>query len=140
MANLLETLSNSGNFGTLLKAIKAADLEEILNSEGPFTILAPTDAAFSKADEGVEALLNNLPKLKRILLYHVLSGDVRSDDLMQIDEAPTVEGSVIAVEQEGQTVRVNEASVTEVDLLADNGTVHTIDALLAPAIIEHEYD
>jgi uncharacterized surface protein with fasciclin (FAS1) repeats len=140
MANLIQTLSDSGHFGTLLKAIQVADLEDILSSEGPFTVLAPTDAAFSNADMDVEALLDNVPKLKRVLLYHVLSGDVRSDDLMQIDEAPTLEGSILAVEQDGQTVRVNEVAVTQVDLLSDNGTVHTIDGVLAPSIIEHEYD
>jgi uncharacterized surface protein with fasciclin (FAS1) repeats len=141
MAKLLKTLSDFDEFTILLEAIKAAELEETLDSDGFFTILAPTNDAFSQNTENtIDSLLQNIPKLKRVLLYHVLSGDVRSDDLTQIDEAPTLEGSIIGVSHSGEEVRVNNALVTKLDIMADNGVVHRIDTVLAPAIIAHEYD
>ncbi len=141
MANLLETASKSGNFNTLLTAIKATELEETLDSEGSFTIVAPTDAAFEKlpsADR--EALFANIPKLKRIVLYHVVMGNVQSDDLAEIDEAPTMEGSIIAIKRADGKVHINDALVTQTDIIADNGVIHTIDTVLMPAILEHEYE
>jgi uncharacterized surface protein with fasciclin (FAS1) repeats len=75
-----------------------------------------------------------MPKLKRVLLYHVLFGDVRSDDLAQIDEAPTVEGSVIAVDHTSE-LKVNDVKVLKLDILADNGVIHVIDGVLMPAMI-----
>jgi uncharacterized surface protein with fasciclin (FAS1) repeats len=141
MANLLETLSNSSKFTVLLKAIHIAGLEEILNSEGSFTIFAPTDEVFAQwPQEELNLLLQNIPKLKRVLLYHVVFGDVRSDDLSQINEAPTVEGSILDVYHSEEQIRVNDALVTELDILADNGVIHKISAVLTPAIIAHEYD
>lgn len=141
MANLPQTMSELGNFTILLKALKSAELEQTLDSEGSFTILAPSDQAFSKwADADLEALLQNVPKMKRVLLYHVLFGDVRSDDLKQIDEAPTMEGSILGVSQNNGEICVNAAQVTQFDIVADNGVVHEIDTVLFPAIIEHEYE
>lgn len=141
MANLLETASQSGDFTVLLKAIKATELEDTLNSEGSFTLVAPTDDAFAKlpaADR--DALFANIPKLKRIVLYHAVMGNVQSDDLAEIDEAPTVEGSIIAIKRAGGQIRINDALVTQMDILADNGVIHKIDTVLMPAILEHEYD
>jgi uncharacterized surface protein with fasciclin (FAS1) repeats len=141
MANLLKTLSASGEFTILLEAIHVAGLEQILNSEGSFAILAPTNEAFAQwPKEDLNLLLKNVPKLKRVLLYHVLFGDVRSDDLRQISEAPTVEGSILDVYHAEEQVRVNDALVTELDILADNGVIHKINSVLSPAIIAHEYD
>jgi uncharacterized surface protein with fasciclin (FAS1) repeats len=141
MANILEIATKSGEFTTLLKAIKATELEDTLNSEGSFTIVAPTDDAFAKlpsADR--DALFANLPKLKRIVLYHAVLGNVQSDDLAEIDEAPTVEGSVIAIKRTGGKIHINDALVTQMDILADNGVIHKIDTVLMPAILAHEYD
>lgn len=141
MANLLETVSKSGDFTVLLKAIKAAELEDTLNSEGSMTIVAPTDAAFAKLTvESRDALFENIPKLKRVVLYHVFMGDVRAEDLAEIDEAPTVEGSIVAIHRSKGAIQVNDAQVTQTDLIADNGVVHKIDTVLMPAILEHEYD
>jgi uncharacterized surface protein with fasciclin (FAS1) repeats len=141
MANLLETLSNAGEFTILLKAIHVAGLEEILNSEGSFSLFAPTDEIFAQwPQEELDLLLQNIPKLKRVLLYHVVFGDVRSDDLTQIDEAPSVEGSILDIYHSEEQIRVNDALVTELDLIADNGVIHKISAVLMPAIIAHEYD
>jgi uncharacterized surface protein with fasciclin (FAS1) repeats len=138
MADLVATATEAGSFQTLLTAVKTAGLVDFLQSPGPFTVLAPTDQAFANLPEGtLDKLMHEPHKLKRILLYHVLSGDVRSDDLTQIDEAPTEEGSVIAVEH-GQGVKVNDANVTKMDILTDNGVIHVIDAVLMPAIMMGE--
>ncbi|HEY9618558.1 MAG TPA: fasciclin domain-containing protein [Microcoleaceae cyanobacterium] len=139
MADLLETVAKNQRFTTFSSAVETAELTEMLQSPGPFTILAPSDEAFSRLPEGtIDALLQDIPKLQRILLYHVLPGDVRSDDLAQIDEAPTVEGSVIAVEQQDQRITVNQAKVIEQDVLTDNGVIHTIDRVLMPALLAGE--
>jgi uncharacterized surface protein with fasciclin (FAS1) repeats len=141
MANLLETATKSGDFTILLKAIKATELEDTLNSEGSFTIVAPTDDAFAKLPQASsDALFENIPKLKRILLYHVVMGDVRAEDLAEIDEAPTMEGSIIAIKRSTGKIHINDAQVTQTDIIADNGVIHTIDTVLMPAILEHEYD
>jgi uncharacterized surface protein with fasciclin (FAS1) repeats len=141
MANLLETAAKSGNFSVLLKAIKTAKLEDTLNGEGSWTLLAPTDAAFDRLPAAESAaLFANLPKLKRVLLYHVVMGDVRAEDLAEINEAPTVEGSIVAIHSTPTETRVNDALVTAVDTIADNGVLHQIDTVLMPGILEHEYD
>lgn len=135
MANLLETAAQAGSFKTLLTAIDKAGLAAELEAPGSFTLLAPTDAAFEKLPSGkLDELLNDLTKLRRVLSYHVLFGDVRSDDLAQIDEAPTVEGSVVAIDHDGG-IKVNDTPVTQMDLLADNGVIHVIDGVLVPAIL-----
>lgn len=137
MADLIATAHSAGSFNTLMTAIKAAELEEILKSPGPYTVLAPTDEAFDQLPEGMlDDLLKHTHKLKQVLLYHVVSGDVRSDDLIEIDEAPTVEGGIIAVEQVEGGVRVNDAKVLQMDILAENGVIHAIDAVLMPVILE----
>jgi uncharacterized surface protein with fasciclin (FAS1) repeats len=141
MSDLLEVASQSGDLAVLLKAIRTAELEKTLRGEGSFTLLAPTDDVFAEwPPEELNALLENIPKLKRILLYHVLFGDVRSDDFAEIDEAPTVEGSIVAIEHSDGTVLVNDAQVTELDLLASNGVIHKINTVLIPTIASHEYD
>lgn len=135
MADLLETAAAAGTFQTLLEAIQTADLTETLKSEGPFTVLAPTDQAFAQLPNGtLEELKQDLSKLKQVLFYHVLSGDVRSDDLAEIHEAPTLEGSVLIVEQNGG-VRVNDIPVVQTDILTDNGVIHVIDGVLMPTIL-----
>ncbi len=141
MANLLETAAKSGNFSVLLKVIKTAELEDTLNGEGSWTLLAPTDAAFDRLPAAErDALFANIPKLKRVLLYHVVMGDVRAEDLAEIAEAPTVEGSIVAIHSTPAETRINDALVTAVDTIADNGVLHQIDTVLMPGILEHEYD
>ena len=136
MADLLETAANAGNFKTLVKAVDALELRETLKSPGIFTIFAPTDEAFAKLPEGtLDSLLQDLPKLKKIVTYHVAFGDVRSDDLAQIDEVETVEGSVLAIESTEGIVKVNNASILKTDIVTDNGTIHAIDSVLMPAIV-----
>jgi uncharacterized surface protein with fasciclin (FAS1) repeats len=137
MANLIETAVQAGNFNMLLKAVKATKLdEEILNTPGSYTLFAPTDEAFAKLPKGtLDALLQDIPKLKKIVAYHVSFGDVRSDDLAQIEEAETVEGSVLAIESAEGKIKVNDANVLKTDILTDNGVIHVIDQVLMPAMV-----
>ncbi|MBV8885336.1 MAG: fasciclin domain-containing protein [Chroococcidiopsidaceae cyanobacterium CP_BM_RX_35] len=139
MADIVETADNAGNFKTLLQLILATELVEILKSPGPYTVFAPTDEAFAKIPQGTldSLLLNDLPKLKRILTYHVVFGDVRAEDLMQIEEAETFEGSIIAVDT-SDGIKVNDAKVIKLDILTDNGVIHVIDAVLIPAMVAAE--
>ncbi|WP_017651469.1 fasciclin domain-containing protein [Fortiea contorta] len=136
MPDLVETAVNAGNFNTLLKAAEAVQLLETLKSPGQFTLFAPTDEAFAKLPEGsLDALLEDISKLKKIVAYHVAFGDVRSDDLKQIDEAQTMEGSVIAIESVDGGIKVNDAHVVTTDILTDNGVIHVIDEVLMPAMV-----
>jgi uncharacterized surface protein with fasciclin (FAS1) repeats len=136
MADLLETALSAGNFNTLVKAAKAANLLEILKSPGSFTVFAPTDEAFANLPEGtLDSLLKDIPKLQKVVAYHVASGDVRSDDLLQINEAETLEGSIVAIESADGKIKVNNANILKIDILADNGVIHVIDAVLMPAMV-----
>ncbi len=138
MADLIETAQQAGTFKTLTQAIGATELAEILTSPGPYTVFAPTDEAFAKLPTGtLESLMDDIPKLKRIVLYHVSFGDVRAEDLMEINEAETVEGSVLAVES-SNGIKVNDANVLQTDILADNGVIHVIDTVLIPALVAAE--
>lgn len=135
MADIVETAANTGTFKTLLTLVEAAGLLDILKSPGPFAVFAPTDDAFAKLPATtISGLMEDIPKLKKILLYHVVPGDVRSDDLMQIDEAATVEGSVFAVDNSND-LKVNDAKVIQTDILTDNGVIHVINAVLMPALV-----
>ncbi|MBD2727518.1 fasciclin domain-containing protein [Nostoc sp. FACHB-892] len=136
MADLVETAINAGNFNTLVKVAEAANLIETLKSPGSFTLFAPTDEAFANLPEGtLDSLLQDIPKLKKIVAYHVASGDVRSDDLVQINEAETFEGSIVAIESADGKIKVNNANVVKTDILTDNGVIHVIDAVLIPAMV-----
>lgn len=136
MADLVETAVQAGSFNTLVKAVEAADLVDFLKSPGPYTVFAPVDEAFARLPEGaLDALLQDIPKLKKILTYHVVFGDVRTDNLLEIEEAPTVEGSIIVVDT-SHGYKVNQAIVLQPDILADNGVIHVIDSILMPAMLE----
>jgi uncharacterized surface protein with fasciclin (FAS1) repeats len=136
MADLVETAMNAGNFTILVKAVEAVGLTEVLKRPGSLTIFAPTDDAFAKLPEGsLDSLLQDIPKLKKIVAYHVAAGDVRSDDLVQINEAETLEGSILVIESVHGAIKVNDANVLHTDILADNGVIHVIDMVLVPALI-----
>jgi uncharacterized surface protein with fasciclin (FAS1) repeats len=138
MADIVQTAVNAGTFNTLLKAVEVTGLGEILKSPGPYTVFAPTDEAFNTLPKGtLDSLLQDIQKLKRIVLYHVAFGDVRAEDLMQIQEAETVEGSIVAVES-SNGIKVNDANVLKTDILTDNGVIHVIDAVLIPALVAAE--
>ncbi|MEH2198648.1 fasciclin domain-containing protein [Nostoc sp.] len=136
MADLVETAINAGNFNTLVKAATAVNLIEILKSPGSFTLFAPTDEAFANLPEGtLDSLLKDIPKLQKIVAYHIVSGDVRSDDLLEINEAETLEGSIVAIESADGKIKVNSANILKTDILTDNGVIHIIDAVLMPAMV-----
>jgi len=125
----------AGLFGTLLAAVGAADLIDVLNGEGPFTVLAPTDDAFSKLPEGtVESLLKpeNKGKLADILEYHVLSGRVYSDQVAKVSQATTLLGRTIEPSVSADGLRINDSLVVQADIDAANGVIHVIDSVLLP--------
>lgn len=130
--NIVETAIEAGSFKTLVAAVEAAGLVETLSSEGPFTVLAPTDEAFAKLPEGtVEALLKDKEKLTSILTYHVLSGKFMASNVVILSEATTVQGSKIKIDA-SNGVKINNANVTATDIIASNGVIHVIDTVLLP--------
>ena len=135
-ADIVETASEAGSFQTLLTAAEAAGLVDILKSEGPFTVFAPTDEAFAKLPEGtVEDLLKpeNQDQLKAILTYHVVSGKTMSSDIAGKElEVKTVQGETIAIDASDGTVMVDDATVVQADIETDNGVIHVIDTVLMP--------
>jgi uncharacterized surface protein with fasciclin (FAS1) repeats len=135
MADIVDTAVKAGSFNTLVAAVKAAGLVDTLKGAGPFTVFAPTDEAFAKLPDGtVDALLKDIPKLKKILTYHVVSGKVKAADFsLTLKSATTVEGSDVKIEASNGSVKVNEATVSTPDVAADNGVIHIIDTVLIPA-------
>lgn len=132
--DLVAVASGADNFKTLVAAVKAAGLVETLQGKGPFTIFAPTDAAFAKLPAGtVESLLKpeNKEKLVSILTYHVLSGKVMAADVKTM-EAKTVQGQSIKLVVSDTGVTVDNAMVLKTDVLADNGVIHVIDTVIMP--------
>ena len=124
---------NDGRFSTLVTALQAANMVETLQGEGPFTVFAPTDDAFAKLPAGtIESLLKDIPTLKNILLYHVVSGAVKSDQVVTLTSADTVAGKPVTVKVEDGKVFINNAQVVIVDIVAKNGIIHVIDTVLLP--------
>ncbi|MEG3930562.1 MULTISPECIES: fasciclin domain-containing protein [unclassified Microcoleus] len=133
MADIVDTAVSAGSFTTLVAAVQAAGLVDTLKGAGPFTVFAPTDEAFAKLPEGtVEALLNDIPKLTKILTYHVVSGKVMAADVVNLTSAKTVEGSELKIDA-SNGVKINDSTVTTADVAADNGVIHIIDSVLLPA-------
>lgn len=133
MADIVDTAVSAGSFTTLVAAVQAAGLVDTLKGAGPFTVFAPTDEAFAKLPAGtVEALLQDIPKLTKILTYHVVSGKVMAADVVKLTSATTVEGSTVKIDA-SNGVKVNDATVTAADVAADNGVIHIIDSVLLPA-------
>ena len=133
MADIVDTAVSAGSFTTLVAAVKAAGLVDTLKGPGPFTVFAPTDEAFAKLPAGtVDSLLKDIPKLKKILTYHVVSGKVMAADAAKLKSAKTVEGSEIKIDA-SNGVKINDSTVTTADVAADNGVIHIIDSVLLPA-------
>jgi transforming growth factor-beta-induced protein len=131
--DIVEVAAEAGSFNTLLAAAQAAGLVDVLKSEGPFTVFAPTDEAFAALPEGtVEALLANPEALAAILLYHVVPGKVFAADVVGLESAETAQGSSIRISVYGDTVRINDATVIAADIEASNGIIHVIDAVILP--------
>jgi len=130
--NIVGTVIAAGDFTTFATAMKAAGLSDALAAKGPFTVFAPTDEAFRKLPAGAyDALLRDAAKLKAVLNYHVVSGyfmarDVKSGEVM------TLQGSTLTAAVSPADVRVNGARVTQADIVATNGIIHGIDAVILP--------
>ena len=126
---------DAGSFTTLVAALKAAGLVETLQGAGPFTVFAPTDAAFAKLPKGtVEALLADKEQLAAILTYHVVPGKVTAADVIKMGKGnpATVNGQTLAIMVSGGKVYVNNATVVTADVMATNGVIHVIDTVVLP--------
>ena len=131
-ADIVDTAVSAGQFKTLVKAVQAAGLVDTLKGPGPFTVFAPTDAAFAKLPAGtVEALLNDKEKLAQVLTYHVVPGRVTAADVRS-GQVKTVQGQSLTLNKQGRSVRVNDAQVTTADVMASNGVIHVIDTVVLP--------
>jgi len=133
-ADIVDT-AVAAHFDTLAAALKAADLIDTLKGPGPFTVFAPTDAAFAKLPPGtLDNLLKpeNKAKLQNILKYHVVSGKVMAADVVKLKSAKTVEGKMVMIKNSKGTVMINNAKVTQTDIAASNGVIHVVDTVLMP--------
>jgi uncharacterized surface protein with fasciclin (FAS1) repeats len=135
---IVEVATEAGDFTTLVAAVQAAGLEETLSGPGPFTVFAPTDEAFAAALGSLgltaEQLLADKATLSSILTYHVIPGEVPSSAVVTMDgeTATTVNGATVTIGVDGDTVTINDATVTAADIPASNGIIHVIDSVLLP--------
>jgi uncharacterized surface protein with fasciclin (FAS1) repeats len=129
--DIVDTAVDAGTFNTLATALKAAGLVDTLKGPGPFTVFAPTDAAFAKVPKAqLDALLADKAKLTAVLTYHVVAGKVMAADV-KAGKVKTVQGSELTVTT-ASGVMVDKAKVTSTDIVADNGVIHVIDSVIMP--------
>ena len=134
--DIVETAVAADDFTTLAAALQAADLIDTLKGDGPFTVFAPTDAAFAKLPAGtVENLLKpeNKDQLIAILTYHVVPGKVTAEQVVGLSKAKTVNGKDISIAVNDGTVRIDNATVAKTDIYASNGVIHVIDEVILPS-------
>ena len=133
--DIVDTAVANGSFKTLAAALKAAGLVETLKGAGPFTVFAPTDAAFAKLPAGtVETLLKpeNKDRLRRVLTYHVVPGRVAAADVTKMNSAKAVSGDNLTIAVKNGKVMINSANVVTPDVGASNGIIHVIDTVILP--------
>ncbi len=133
--DIVDTAVAAGSFKTLAAALQAAGLVETLKGKGPFTVFAPTDAAFAKLPAGtVDSLLKpeNKAKLVAILTYHVVSGNVAAAEVTKMKTAKTVQGSSVKISAADGKVMIDDSTVAKADIAASNGVIHVIDTVLMP--------
>ena len=133
--DIISTAESAGQFTTLVAALRAAGLIDMLKGAGPFTLLAPTDAAFAKLPVSVlETLLKpeNKKKLLDILTYHLIRGNMKAAAVMTMSNAQTLSGQAVTLSLSRRTVKINDSAVVKADIAASNGTVHIIDTVLSP--------
>jgi uncharacterized surface protein with fasciclin (FAS1) repeats len=135
MHDIIDTAVAAGNFKTLASAITTAGLGDTLKGAGPFTVFAPTDAAFAKLPAGqLDALIKDVPKLKSLLTYHVITGKVLAKDVIAMDgkTAKTVNGAELKIATK-DGVKINDVStVTKTDIECSNGVIHVVDTVIMP--------
>ena len=133
MKNIVETAIGSGNFQTLVMAVKKAGLVDALTAEGPFTVFAPDDSAFAKVpEEMIDELMEDGEKLKKVLTYHVADGKTMSDDLFDGEMIETLEGEKLMVKMGNNKVMIDNAIVKKADIECSNGVIHIVDTVLLP--------
>jgi uncharacterized surface protein with fasciclin (FAS1) repeats len=133
--NIVQTAVAAGQFNTLAKLLTRAGLVDALQQPGPFTVFAPTDAAFKKMPKRtLNALLRNKAKLKAVLLYHVVSGKVTAANVVKLASAKTLSGKPVRIRVAGSNVLVNSSKVTAADVMASNGVIHVINRVLIPPV------
>ena len=132
--NIVQTAVAAGQFKTLVKLVKLAGLQGALEGKGKLTVFAPTDAAFAKVPKStINALLADKAKLKSVLLYHVLKGEVPAAKVLKLKSAKTLEGSSVKIKVSGGVVHVNGAKVLKTNVYASNGVIHVINSVLVPS-------
>jgi uncharacterized surface protein with fasciclin (FAS1) repeats len=133
--DIVETAVSAGGFETLATALEAAGLTETLKGDGPFTVFAPTDAAFDKLPQGtLQSLLQpeNREQLVAVLTYHVVPGAVTAEQVVRLDAAATVNGQTVDISVDDATVMIEGAKVISSDIMATNGVIHVIDTVILP--------
>lgn len=131
-ADIVDTAIAAGSFNTLVTAVQAAGLVQTLKGPGPFTVFAPTDAAFAKIPQAtLNGLLNDRAALTAVLTYHVVPGRVMAADV-RAGQVPTVQGNSITVTTSNGNVKVDNANVVQTDIVTSNGVIHVIDAVIMP--------
>ena len=132
--NVVQTAAAAGQFTTLVSLVQKAGLAGALSGKGPLTVFAPTDAAFAKVPKATLAALGKNPaKLKAVLLYHVVKGNVTAAKVAKLTSVKTLQGSAVRIDAMGGTVSVDGAKIVKADVMASNGVIHVIDRVLLPA-------
>jgi uncharacterized protein YegP (UPF0339 family) len=137
MTDIVDIADATNSFKTLVTAVKAAGLEETLKGEGPFTFFAPDDEAFAKLPQGtVEGLLNDVPKLKAILMYHVVAGKLTVDEISHLKTIKTLQGQEVKIDAHQwhyhMNPKINDAYITSKDVVTNNGIIHVLSRVLMP--------
>lgn len=131
--DIVDVAVAAGSFKTLVAAVQAANLVDVLKRPGPLTVLAPSDEAFAKIPKAdLDALMKNKAKLAAVLQYHVLAGNVAAADLKMMKDFGTVQGQRIQITSTGTALKINNAAVVKADIPASNGVIHVIDTVLMP--------
>jgi uncharacterized surface protein with fasciclin (FAS1) repeats len=131
--DIVQTAQAAGNFKTLTKLVTKAGLAATLSQPGPYTLFAPTDAAFKKVPKStLKSLAKNKAKLRAVLLYHVVAGKVPSSEVVMMKSVKTVNGKSVRIRMSNGSVYVNNARVTKPDVNASNGVIHVINRVLIP--------
>jgi uncharacterized surface protein with fasciclin (FAS1) repeats len=132
MKSIIETAQENPDFSTLVTALTTAELIDTLSGAGPFTVFAPSNKAFEKIPEKtLEEILDDIPRLKRILTYHVIPSKVWSKDIATMKDIATVQGDKVTIDTLNG-IRINDAKITKTDVECTNGIIHIIDTVLMP--------
>jgi uncharacterized surface protein with fasciclin (FAS1) repeats len=134
--DIVDTAIQNGSFTTLVTALTEAELVTTLKGTGPFTVFAPTDAAFAKVDSTtLTNLLADKPTLTKVLTYHVVSGKYLAADVVAMSTLTSVEGSDLTITVTGSTVQIDGATITTTDIECSNGVIHVIDSVMIPPTV-----